>query len=54
MTGLLGRFARSETGATAVEYAVLCMCLVLVIIASVATLGTQLNDVYVEVTGAIK
>jgi pilus assembly protein Flp/PilA len=54
MARIVRRFARSESGATAVEYAVMCMCLVLVIIASVASLGTQLNTVYVGVTGSLK
>jgi len=54
MTGIIRRFARSEAGATAVEYAVMCMCLVLVIIVSISNLGTQLNSVYTEVTAAIK
>jgi pilus assembly protein Flp/PilA len=54
MMRIIGRFARSQSGATAVEYAVLCMCIVLVIILSVATLGTQLNGVYAEIPGYLK
>lgn len=54
MARMIRRFARSESGATAVEYAVLCMCLVLIIVASVTALGTQVNNVYTEVTGSLK
>ncbi|HEY1942642.1 MAG TPA: Flp family type IVb pilin [Roseiarcus sp.] len=54
MMRVVGRFARSQSGATAVEYAVLCMCIVLAIILSVATLGTQLNGVYAEIPGYLK
>jgi pilus assembly protein Flp/PilA len=54
MARMFRRFARSESGATAVEYAVLCMCLVLIIVVSVTALGTQVNNVYTEVTGSLK
>jgi Flp pilus assembly pilin Flp len=54
MMEMVRRFARSESGATAVEYAVLCMCLVLLIVVSVTALGTQVNNVYTEVIVAIK
>lgn len=54
MAKIIQRFVISESGATAVEYALMCMCIVLVIIAAVATLGTQLNTVYSEVDFAIK
>ncbi|MBV8472940.1 MAG: Flp family type IVb pilin [Hyphomicrobiales bacterium] len=54
MTTIIRRFAASQSGATAVEYALMCMCIVLVIIASVAVLGTQLNGIYAEIPGYLK
>jgi Flp pilus assembly pilin Flp len=49
MTRLIRRFHRSRTGAIAVEYAVMVMCIVIVIIASVSATGTQLNNLYAVV-----
>jgi Flp pilus assembly pilin Flp len=40
----LVRFWRSESGATAIEYAVLAGCLAMVIYGSVITLGSTLFD----------
>lgn len=54
MMTIIRRFARSESGATAVEYALMCMCIVIAIIASVATLGTQLSSIYGEIPGYLK
>jgi Flp pilus assembly pilin Flp len=54
MAGIIARFASSESGATAVEYALMCMCIVLLIIVSVANLGTQLNGIYAEIPGYLK
>ena len=54
MLTTIRRFARSESGATAVEYALMCMCIVIAIIASIATLGTQLNTMYGEIPGYLK
>lgn len=51
---IIGRFARSQSGATAVEYAVMAMCIVLLIIVSVGNLGTQLNTTYTEIDGSFK
>ncbi len=52
MIKTVARFARSQSGATAVEYALICMCVVLAIIVSLANLGTQLNNTYVTVEGS--
>ncbi len=54
MMRIVGRFAKSQSGATAVEYALLAMCIVLAIILSVTTLGTQLNGIYAEIPGYLK
>jgi len=49
MTRFTGRFYRARTGAVAVEYALMGMCIVLAIVASVAGVGTQLNNLYAVV-----
>ena len=54
MMTIIGRFARSQSGATAVEYALMCMCIVLAIIVSVANLGTQLNNSYAGISAGFK
>lgn len=54
MMKIIGRFARSRSGATAVEYALLGMCIVLGIVVSVAFTGTQLNNSYAEISGSFK
>lgn len=54
MLTIIRRFASSESGATAVEYALMCMCIVIAIIASIATLGTQVNNMYGEIPGYLK
>ena len=51
MTRFMGRFYRSRTGAVAVEYAVMVMCIVVAIVASVAATGTQLNTLYGAISG---
>jgi len=47
-----GRFVGSQDGATAVEYALLAMCIVLGIVVSVGFVGTQLNTSYSEIAGS--
>ena len=54
MVTIVRRFASSESGATAVEYALMCMCIVIAIIASVSNLGTQLNNIYGGIPGHLK
>ncbi len=51
MMKIIGRFARSRSGVTAVEYALLSMCIVLAIVVSVAFTGTQLNNIFVAISG---
>ena len=43
---------RSESGATAVEYALLAMCIALAILTAVTTLGVNLNTAYTEISSA--
>jgi pilus assembly protein Flp/PilA len=52
MATFINRFARSRSGATAVEYAILATCIALAIIVAVANLGTNLNAMYVQISTA--
>ena len=52
MMTIIGRFARSQSGATAVEYALLATCIALAIIVAVGNLVTRLNNTYVEISSA--
>lgn len=54
MMNIVAQFARSQSGVTAVEYALLCMCIVLGIIVSVSFTGTQLNNAYSEIASGFK
>jgi Flp pilus assembly pilin Flp len=54
MFKLIDQFRCSRSGATAVEYALLAMCIVLAIVGAVAFLGTQLNTKYTEVTATFR
>jgi pilus assembly protein Flp/PilA len=45
----LKRFARDDSGATAVEYAIIAGLIFLVIIAAVAAVGTALTNTFNEV-----
>ena len=50
----LKRFGADEKGATAIEYALICSLICVVIIVGLNTLGTELNVVFNEVTTALK
>jgi pilus assembly protein Flp/PilA len=41
--GLLGRFLRDESGTSAIEYAIIASGVSIVIVGTVATLGTAVN-----------
>ena len=45
--------AKKERGATAVEYGIMVALIAAVIIAVVATLGTQLNDMFTGISGKL-
>jgi len=46
MKSLMKRFAKDESGATAIEYGLIAGLLSIVIIAAVALAGTSLNNVF--------
>ena len=49
MTQFFSRFARGESGATAVEYGLIAALIGVVIIAGAGALGTALNDKFTTV-----
>ncbi len=52
MTGVvLARFTRETSGASAIEYAIIAGGIGLVIVTSVATVGSDLNTIFVAVAG---
>ena len=55
MTGnVLGHFLRDESGSTAIEYALVASGVSIVIVGTVATLGTAVKGFYTSVADALK
>jgi len=50
---LLRRFFRDRSGATAIEYALLVLFLVMIIFGSLGVLGSTLSSVFAQVTGSL-
>ncbi len=50
----LTRFAKDESGATAIEYGLIAACISVAIIAVVQGVGTKLNSTFTQVSGALK
>jgi len=51
---LLARFAKDESGATAIEYGLIAAGISVAIITVVGTLGTKLNATFTSVSTALK
>jgi pilus assembly protein Flp/PilA len=51
---LIGRFLRDERGTTAIEYALIASGVSIVIVGTVATLGTAVKGFYSSVASALK
>ena len=54
MKAYILRFARNESGATAIEYGLIAAGIALAIIAAVNGLGTNLNNVFTSVNSSLK
>jgi pilus assembly protein Flp/PilA len=54
MTNLVKRFAKDESGATAIEYGLIAAGISVAIIAVVQGLGTKLNTTFSSVSTALK
>jgi pilus assembly protein Flp/PilA len=54
MKTLFARFAKDESGATAIEYGLIAAGISVAIIAVVQGLGTKLNTTFTSVSSALK
>jgi pilus assembly protein Flp/PilA len=54
MSKLLKTFLANESGATAVEYALLCALMSLAVLAAIASIAGKLNGTFNEVTGNLQ
>ena len=54
MKTLVKRFAKDESGATAIEYGLIAAGISVAIITVVQGLGTKLNTTFANITSAIK
>ena len=54
MTSFIERFARDESGATAIEYGLIVALIAVVIIGAVTTLGSNLNSTMSSAGSAIR
>ena len=52
--GLIGRFRRDERGTSAIEYAIIASGVSIVIVGTVATLGTAVKGFYDSIASALK
>jgi pilus assembly protein Flp/PilA len=53
MYRLISRFAHDESGATAIEYALIASGISIAIVATVVGLGSKLNSTFTNVTNAL-
>jgi len=54
MAQIVIRFCKNESGATAIEYALIAGFISIVIVAAVQAIGTSLNGTFSSVASAIK
>jgi pilus assembly protein Flp/PilA len=54
MRKVLGRFAKDETGATSIEYALIAAGISIVIVAAVNSIGTSLKTTFSSVSSQLK
>ncbi len=54
MQNFIARFSADESGATAIEYALLASLIAVAIITGATTLGGKLNNVFNNLAGNIK
>jgi pilus assembly protein Flp/PilA len=53
MSKFLSRFAKDESGATAIEYGLIAALIAVVLIAALNTLSTSLNGVFTTTAGKL-
>jgi pilus assembly protein Flp/PilA len=53
MTKFLSRFAKDESGATAIEYGLIAALIALVLVTALTTLGGKVGSTFNNVSGAM-
>lgn len=53
MANLMKRFAKDESGATAIEYGMIAALIAVVIIATLQTIGTKLNTAFTSISNKL-
>ena len=53
MSKLVARFAKDESGATAIEYGLIAALIAVAIIAGAGALGTAINAKFLTITGEV-
>ncbi len=53
MSTLINRFARDESGATAIEYGLIATLIAVAIIVGATALGSKLNDTFNTIAGKL-
>ncbi len=54
MNKLVQRFAKDESGATAIEYGLIAALIAVAVITAAKALGTQISSTFTSVTNAMK
>lgn len=54
IAGQSRRFARDDSGATAIEYAMVAASIAVAVVAAISSLGSTTNSMYVSVQTALK
>jgi pilus assembly protein Flp/PilA len=53
MKTLFHRFARDQSGVTAIEYGLIAVLIAVVIVTAVALVGTDLTDLFTNIAGSV-
>lgn len=53
MTSLIARFAKDESGATAIEYGLIAGLISVVILGALKTLGTNINNKFTNIANSL-
>ncbi len=54
MTTLIARLLKDDSGATAIEYGLIAALICVAIIGGLSTLGSNMDTMYLQISGAIK
>ena len=53
MTQLIARFAKDQSGATAIEYGLIAGLVSVIILGALTAIGTKLNTKFTNISGAL-